>query len=208
MNLLLLGATGRVGHRFLELASRTDHRVTALVRDASRLPKGLGPRVRVLTGNVLEPGLVQRTLHDERYDAVVNVLGGGLARSSLVTDSTRLAAEAMRTEGVSRYAGISVLTLMPATVPGRVTAAVLGSTFLRHVDHDHHGALEALRQSDLDWVMVACGKIDDGPGGAPLTRAERFPGGYRAIDTGDVARELWRELETPEHHRAAVGVWA
>jgi putative NADH-flavin reductase len=206
VNVLVLGATGRVGHQFLELATTKEHQLTAIVRDPARLPK-VGPRVRVLTANVLERGVVDGVL-EGRYDAVVNLLGGGLARSTLVTDSTRLAVEAMTRRGVRRYAGISVLTLMPTTLAGRMTALVLGSTFLRHVDRDHRGALEALRGSSLDWVMVACGKINDGPGGGPLTRADQFPGGYRSIETGAVARELWRELEAPEHHAAAVGVWA
>lgn len=167
----------------------------------------MGASVRVVTGDVLAKDTIARVLADGPIDAIVNALGGGLERSTLVTDSTRLAVAAMQAAGVRRYAGISVLTLLPATLPGRVTAFVLGSTFLRHVDRDHRGALEALRAAEVDWVMVACGRINDRDGGRPLTRSNRFPGGYRSIDTGDVARELWREVLAPEHHRTAYGVW-
>lgn len=45
-------------------------------------------------------------------------------------------------------------------------------------------------------------------GGASLQRGDRFTGGYRKIEAGDVAREIWQEISTPEHHRTVFGAWA
>jgi len=166
---------------------------------APRIQTSTGiPPYSTLAGNVSQP---------RGYDAVVNVLGGGLAKSTVVTASTRLAVEALSSSATRRYVGISVLTLMPKNALGSFTAFVLSSTFLRNVDHDHSGAVELLTASTLDWTLVACGRIVDGHGGLAVKRSDRFTGGYRRIETGDVAREIWRELVTPEHHRAAFGAW-
>lgn len=136
-------------------------------------------------------------------------MGGDLAKSTVVTESTRLAIEALSaTEGV-RYMGVSVLTLLPVTPAGAATAFFLNSTVLREVDRDHSGALKLLQASQLDWTLVACGQIVDGHGGATLQRGDRFTwAGYRKIEAGDVAREIWQEISTPEHHRTVFGAWA
>ena len=206
MKVLLLGASGRVGREFITQSKGKGHAVSALVRK----PLGSGDwgnEITFLAGNALEPGLLNRIISKGSYDAVVNVLGGGLARSTVVTESTRLAVEALSSSTTRRYVGISVLTLMPKNILGFLTAVVLSSTFLRNVDHDHSGAIKLLAASTLDWTLVACGQIVDGHGGLNVKRSDRFTGGYRRIETGDVAREIWRELVTPEHHRTAFGAW-
>ena len=206
MKVLLLGASGRVGREFMTQAKGKGHAVSALVRK----PLGSGDwgdEIAFLAGNVLEPGLLNRTISKGGYDAVINVLGGGLAKSTVVTESTRLAVEALSSSATRRYVGISVLTLMPKNALGSFTAFVLSSTFLRNVDHDHSGAIKALAASTLDWTLVACGQIVDGHGGLNLKRSDRFTGGYRRIETGDVACEIWRELVAPEHHQTAFGAW-
>lgn len=205
MNILLLGASGRVGQEFLNQAKGKQHSITALMRkplDSS----SWGQDVKFIQGQVLEQGVLNRVIANDRFDALVNVLGGGLAKSTIVTDSTRLAIDALSTD--VRYVGISVLTLMPVTPLGAMTSLILSSTFLKEVDRDHSGALKQLQASSLDWTLVACGKIVDGNGGAKLQRADRFTGGYRQIETGDVAREIWREIMTPEHHQTAFGAWS
>lgn len=207
VSILLLGASGRVGQEFLHQAKGKGHAITALVR--TPLPAGhFGQEVKFIQGQVLEPGVLNRLVANERFAAVVNALGGGLAKSTVVTESTRLAIEALSaTEGV-RYVGVSVLTLLPVTPAGAATAFFLNSTVLREADRDHGGALKLLQASPLDWTLVACGQIVDGHGGASLQRGDRFTGGYRQIEAGDVAREIWREISTPEHHRTVFGAWA
>jgi len=207
MKILLLGASGRVGRHMMRQSQGNGSLVHALVRKPianGNFPDG----VTFIPGNIFEPGILKKIFAEEKYDAVVNVLGGGLEKSTVVTDSTRLVVESTSSLAPMRYVGISVLTLMPKNVPGSITAFILSSTFLKHVDRDHYGALESLRSSNLDWAMVACGRITDGEGGASITQSERFTGGYRQIQTGDVAREIWRELVDPKHHMIAFGAWA
>ena len=207
MNILLLGASGRVGREFLTQAKGAGHAITALVRKPLE-PKTWGDEVTFIEGNVLEQGVLSRVVAHGECNAVVNVLGGGLKKSTVVTESTRLALEALSAFRDTRYVGISVLTLMPKSVFGTLSASILSSTLLKNVDHDHSGAVALLQASSQDWTLVACGQIIDGRGGATLKHADRFIGGYRKIEAGDVAREIWREVVFPKHHRTAFGVWA
>ncbi len=202
MKILVLGATGNVGRNFIQQSNGKGHTIDAVVRKPVTTEG-----INYIQGNVLDAGVLIDILTKGNYDAVVNLLGGGLAKSTVLTDSTRLVADALSGKSSIRYVGISVLTLMPKTIPGHITAFILSNTFLRHVDRDHHGALESLKSSTLDWTMVACGQIVEGAGGAVLKRADKFTGGYRQIQMGDVAKEIWRELELPEHHKCAFGAW-
>jgi len=206
MNILLLGASGRVGRHVMKQSPGNPHRVHALVRKPIA-NENLADGVTFIQGNVFEPGILKRILLEGKYDAVVNGLGGGLGKSTVVTDSTRLVVESASSLAPIRYVGISVLTLLPKNFPGSMTAFILSSTLLKHVDRDHHGALESLKLSNLDWTMVSCGRITDGEGGASITHSERFTGGYRQIQTGDVAREIWSELVNPKHHMIAFAAW-
>ena len=207
MSILLLGASGRVGREFLDQAKGKGHSITALVRKPLD-PKTWGDKITFIEGNVLEPGVLFRIVATGTFNAVVNVLGGGLKQSTVVTESTRLALEALSASRDKRYVGISVLTLMPKTTFGAITGSILSSTLLKNVDHDHSGALALLQASSQDWTLVACGQIVDGRGGASLKHADRFIGGYRNIEAGDVAREIWREVVFPEHHQTSFAVWA
>ena len=75
MNILLLGASGRVGREFLDQAKGKGHPVTALVRKPLD-SKTWGDEVTFVAGNVLESGVLSRIVANGTYNAVVNVLGG------------------------------------------------------------------------------------------------------------------------------------
>jgi putative NADH-flavin reductase len=76
VRLSVFEATGRVGRRLLEYATRDGHSVRALVRDPGRLPAGLGGQH--VTGEVTNLGAVLAAI--EGSDAVLSALGGaGLA---------------------------------------------------------------------------------------------------------------------------------
>ena len=72
MKLLIIGATGRLGRELARRAAGRGHQTTALVRDTSRVMRQ-DERLRVVQGNVLDPGLVESAVRGQ--DAVVSALG-------------------------------------------------------------------------------------------------------------------------------------
>ncbi|MBK1655139.1 NAD(P)-dependent oxidoreductase [Allochromatium vinosum] len=71
MHIALFGATGGTGRQVLAQALEQGHRITALVRDPSKLTPH--PDLTLVTGDVLDPAAVARCLAGT--DAVVCVLG-------------------------------------------------------------------------------------------------------------------------------------
>jgi putative NADH-flavin reductase len=206
VNIFMLGATGRVGKKFLQLALAAGHTVTALVRDPSKVAPA--PSLTLFTGDVHDEVTLRASFCSGRWDAVVNVIGAEpLKPSTLVTDAARILVALCEETQTSRYLAISGTAEMPHTTIGRVTIAIMRRTPVGHGIRDHDGAFTIVAGSSLDWALVGCPWIKDGPGSATYTEAEVFPGGMKTIHPADVALALFRELETPAHHRQIFGIW-
>jgi len=74
MNLVVLGATGRIGRLVVEQALAAGHTVTALVRSPEKLAVR-DPNLHVVTGQATDPTALARVL--DRADALISTLGGG-----------------------------------------------------------------------------------------------------------------------------------
>lgn len=207
MKVFLVGATGRVGTEFLRLALTADHEVTALVRDPAKLTVS-DPRLKAVTGDLRDAAALDAAYCLGTWDVVVNLAGADpLKASTVVTDSARALvplAEAARTP---RYLGITGTAQMPKTFLGRISIAVLRRTPVRHAASDHDGALSVIKASTLDWTLVGCPWIKDGPTRGTFQQSTVFPGGMRRIHPGDVALALLEQLGHPASRGSIVGVW-
>jgi putative NADH-flavin reductase len=206
VNIFLLGATGRVGMEFLQLALAAGHTVSALVRDPSRI--AASPSLTLFTGDVYDDDAVSSSLRSATWDALVNVIGADpLKPSTLVTDAARVLVALCEETKTPRYVAISGTAEMPHTGIGGVTISIMRRTPVGHGIRDHDGAFEIVSASSLDWALVGCPWIQDGPGLGTYVTADVFPGGMKAIHPADVALALFREVETPAHHRQIFGIW-
>ncbi|MFE3029980.1 NAD(P)-dependent oxidoreductase, partial [Nocardia tengchongensis] len=98
MNVAIFGATGTIGRHVVTQALAAGHQVTVLVRDPAKLTV-THERLRAVTGDVLDPAAVERTVIGQ--DAVIVALGAG--RKGVVrAEGTRLIIEAMNRTGVKR----------------------------------------------------------------------------------------------------------
>ena len=202
----LLGATGRVGTEFLSLALTAGHSVSALVRDPSKV--AAAPSLTLFPGDLYDKAALRSSVVSGTWDAVVNVIGADpLQPSTLVTDSARALVSLCEETDSPRYLAISGTAEMPHTTIGGVAIAVMRRTPVGHGIRDHDGAFEIVSTSSLEWALVGCPWIKDGPGQGTYTTADVFPGGMKTIHPADVALALLHELENPAHHRQIFGVW-
>ncbi len=207
MNVFLVGATGRTGGELLQRVVAAGHRVTALVRNPSKLARS-HESLRVAAGSVTDRPSVAKAFALDRWDAVVNVAGADpLKPSTLVTDSARALVAVAEEAKVARYVGITGTAQMPKTLRGRIGIAVLRLTPVRHAARDHDGAFAIVRASTLDWALVGCPWIKDGPSVGTFRSSTVFPGGLKTIHPGDVALALFQELTSPSIHRGIRGIW-
>lgn len=205
MRIALFGATGRVGGRFLEYALAEFHTVRALVRDPMKLTPR--PGLEILQGDVLDRRAVERTVGG--IDAVVSGLGGagiedpGEAQSQ----GMRNIVAAMRVSGVKRVLGVAGAGILDSAKGGlRHDLPGFPANF-KKVSARHQEAWEAMRDSGLEWTMLAAPDIVPGKRtGVYRTLVDRLPEKTKNISVEDVADFLLREMTAREHLRKRAGV--
>jgi putative NADH-flavin reductase len=209
MNVVLLGATGKVGGPILAELLDRGHRVTAVVRDASRLPTGSAALAH-REGDVFDPA----------------VLDGALPGADAVVCAVALRDPAQRertpelllrtVSAAAARAGVRLLTMGGAgslrtgdgvdlvDTPGFPEVAKPESLGFRAALHE----LLERAPADLDWTMLSPPTSIEVAG--PRTGRYRTADdtlltdehGASRISAADLAAALVDELETPKHPRA------
>ncbi len=207
MNILILGATGRVGAEAVRLAAKRGHVVTAFVRDPDKFRNQPGGDLaKIAVGDLSRPDSLDAALA-EKIDAVLNAVGvDPLKPSTFVTDAARTVTQAMKRAGLTRYVAVSGTACMKKTAMGRVAEAILSITPVRHALRDHRGAFDIVTQADLVWTLAGCPWIADIPAG-PYREHDIFPGGMKKIAPADVADFLTRTVDQPAYYQRIVGIW-
>lgn len=187
MNILILGATGRVGHRVLEQALKDGHRVTALVRSPEKIASQsefLSP----IQGNVCSEGDLYRAMQVTEAEVVISCLGtdGG----STLTESMPLIIQAMKAHHVKRVitigtAGILQSREYPGLLRYESPESRRSST---RAAKEHRKAWEMLASSGLDWTVVCPTYLPDGEAtGEYRIEKDYLPEGGMSITVGDTA---------------------
>ena len=230
MKLALIGATGFVGSRVLQEASRRGHEITAVVRDVRRLPALPGVEARQadvqdadqLAAAVTGHEAVLSCFHPGGHDPVADQ---GLYRD--IVEGTRSIIAGVKRAGVGRLVyvgGCGSLYVRPGTmlVDDR---ELLASNFKSGRPEGTYpppakkpsldiplGARMAFylfdREKDLEWTFLSPSRFLGDFGGA--TGRIRYggedlllePDGTPArVDVADLAIAMLDEVETPRHLR-------
>jgi putative NADH-flavin reductase len=204
MHLAVFGGTGRVGGRFIEYALADGHTVKALARDAGKLAPRAG--LEVVQGDVLDAATVASVIAGA--DAVVSGLGGagvddpGEAQSQ----GMRNIVAGMQQRGVRRVLGVAGGGILNSTEGGLRHDQPTFPAVFKKVSSRHKEAWHAMRDSNLDWTMIATGDIVPGERtGVYRTLEEYLPEGGRRISVEDVADFLLRALRDGLHLQKRVG---
>lgn len=204
MLIALFGATGRVGGRVLEYALAEGHRVRALVRDATKLTsrEGLG----IVQGDVLDAPTVARVVAGT--DAVISGLGGaGVADpGEAQSQGMRNIIDGMKAHGVRRVLGVAGGGILDSPEGGLRHDQPSFPVVFKKVSDRHKEAWHAMRESGLDWTMIATGDIVPGTRtGVYRSTEDMLPLGARKISVEDVADFLLKALRDGMHLRKRVG---
>lgn len=194
-SIALLGATGNVGSRLLDEALSRGHRVTALVRDPTRLAPRDG--LSVVAGDVIQPDSGQAL-------AGCAVLISSLRFATIASASLIAFARATGIPRLLVVGGAASLALPDGT---RLFDAPAFPAEYRGEAGAGIATLDALRAvSDLDWVFVSPQMVF-----APGERTGQFRLGHDAllfdaagdsrISYEDFAVALLDEVERPAHHQ-------
>lgn len=199
MKVLLLGATGFSGKQVLQNIFPTEHEITVLVRDPSKLGDS-DHSLRIVAGDVMNPVVLAKALQGQ--DAVLNCLGiGGKGNGKLNTflsDSTTLLTQTMEKEGVKRLIAMSNVGAGDSAAfhPWMFKKFIL-PYFMKwlHVIIEEKNKMEGIiTQSSLQWTIVRCPDIRDTKSTGSVLATTTGAGLKMSIPKGDMADFLIGQL--------------
>lgn len=191
----MFGASGGTGRQVVTQGLDAGHRVTAFVRNPSRLPlKRDG--LRVVQGDAVQRDRVEEAILGQ--EAVISCLGHDRYSShDFQTVWIGHAIEAMRDQRVDRLLLQTGISISDPRDPFSVRRAVMDRLvrlFSGPMVRDAERAVALLRNSALNWTVVRCPRLVDTPGtGAP--RVGYIKVGLRgALPRSDAAAFLLSQL--------------
>jgi uncharacterized protein YbjT (DUF2867 family) len=210
MKLTVFGATGGIGGQVVRQALDAGHKVTAVVRDATRFDLR-HPALDVATVPGLTDPEVLRPVLDGS-DVVISGVGPrGRKDGPVASTATRGILRAMEASSVRRLVAVSAVPVGPVppddSFLNRRLLLPFISTLLRDVYADLAEMEREIERSATEWTIVRPPKLVD----KPLTAKYRtvvganVPRGY-TVSRADVAHAMLAVLADPTTIRQAVGV--
>jgi uncharacterized protein len=201
MDILMLGATGRTGHRAVNEALAKGHDVTALVRRSGSAPEGTAE----LVGDATDETLLKEALSDK--DALLIALAGSPQQGyEVLSQAAEAAVKAMQPNAVTRVVTIGQSSILEAD-DGDYRGKNLAPEF-RPIFAAHLAAYKTYAKSGLDWTILCPANLPDGDYTGDFEwEIEALPKdlGFTAY-TGDVAHLMIDVLDRPETFGKRLGV--
>lgn len=204
MNILILGATGRVGSQIVTFALHDRHHVTVLVRNPEKILINNG-NLTVFQGNVLNKDDIVRVM--QGIDVVISALNTD--GTTTLSESMPLIIEAMENEGIKRIitigtAGILQSRTTPNSLRYQSSESKQKST---RAAKEHHKVYDLLKKSTLDWTIVCPTYLPDGERVGKYRIAQNYlPEGGVEISVPDTAEFTCRQIKANDHIKARVGI--
>lgn len=162
MKIMVVGATGPTGQQIVQQALAQGHEVTALVRNPDKFELQ-HDRLHVIKGDVLNPDSLQTAI--SRQQAVVSSLGSKLSFKpmTLLSDGTKNLIQAMEQQGVRRFVCITGMGAGDSKGHGGfVYDKLILPLVLKEVYKDKDRQEAAIRDSNLDWIVVRPAQLTNG----------------------------------------------
>ncbi|MDV2884753.1 SDR family oxidoreductase [Alkalihalophilus pseudofirmus] len=204
MNILILGATGRVGSHILTHALQDGHHVTVLVRTPEKVQIN-SENLTIVQGNVLNKNDIVRAM--DGIDVVISALNTD--GTTTLSESMPLIIKAMENEGIQRIitigtAGILQSRITPNILRYQSSESKRKST---RAAEEHHKVYDILKQSSLDWTIVCPTYLPDGEREGKYRIERNFlPEGGMEITVPDTAEFTYRQIESNDHVQSRVGI--
>nr|WP_263326975.1 SDR family oxidoreductase [Neobacillus sp. Marseille-Q6967] len=204
MNILILGATGRVGSQIVTYALHDRHHVTVLVRTPEKFLIN-NENLTIIQGNVLNKDDIVRAMHG------INVVISALNTDGTTTlsESMPLIIEAMENEGIKRIitigtAGILQSRITPNSLRYQSSESKQKST---RAAKEHHKVYDMLKQSTLEWTIVCPTYLPDGERVGKYRIDRNFlPEGGAEISVPDTAEFTFKQIKASDYIKSRVGI--
>ncbi|MGG0788606.1 MULTISPECIES: NAD(P)-dependent oxidoreductase [Bacillaceae] len=204
MNILILGATGRVGGHLVTYGLQDRHHVTVLARTPEKIGMN-DANLTIIQGNVLIKDDIGRAMHG--IDVVISALNTD--GTTTLSASMPLIIEAMENEGIQRIitigtAGILQSRTTPNTLRYQSSDSKRRST---RAAKEHHKVYEMLKQSTLQWTIVCPTYLPDGESiGTYRVEGDFLPENGAEISVPDTAEFAFSQIKSSDYLKSRVGI--
>lgn len=204
MNILILGATGRVGGQILKYALHDCHHVTVLVRTPEKIQL-TNKNLTIIQGNVLNNDDITRSIQGN--EVVISALNTD--KSTTLSESIPLIINAMVNEGIKRIITIGTAGILQS----RITPNLLRYQSIEsrrkstRAAEEHHIVFNQLKQSDLEWTIVCPTYLPDGDHLGKYRIERNFlPFDGVEISVEDTAEFAYRQIHSTDYFKTRVGI--
>ncbi len=221
MKLVILGATGGVGHHLVASATSRGDDVLIVARDTTRLPDHWACRVAEIDLATAQPKSLQTAVAGA--DAVLSALGArGAADHGILAAAATQVLAAMQETGVRRYLGISAAPVSTTPSPARPTPPrhdpgddLLTRTVMMPIVKrlfapvyaDSALMEDAVRASGLDWTIVRPPRLTNKRGtGHYRTSIDQNVRRGRSISRPDLAQFMLDAISQPYTVGHTIGI--
>jgi putative NADH-flavin reductase len=210
MKITVFGGTGRIGGHVLRQAIEAGHKVTAVVRDPTRLPVRDTALEVVTVPGLAEPEALVPAL--DGSEAAISAVGPSSPRAVTVASSTvRAILAALDRSGVRRFVAVSAMPVGPVPAgeswANRRILYPLVRTVLRGIYSDLATMEEEIAHSSTEWTVLRPPRLVNRP---TTGRYRTVIGGNvpraRTMRHADVAHLMLSVLDQPATIRQVVGV--
>jgi putative NADH-flavin reductase len=205
LNLLILGATGRIGGHLMTEALARGHAVTAFARTPGKLAIA-HPRLTVVAGNVRDAAALAQAIPG--HDAVISALGAkraGETPDMLEVGMTNTIA-AMQAANVRRLFVVASAGILQRDADTLRRDAPGYPEVFRVGSGAHLAAYQRLVASGLDWTVLCPPELGEGPAGPYEVLVDYLPDGPKRIAMASAAGFALDALEQGRYVRQRVGI--
>ena len=206
MEIVIFGATGRVGRHLVSQALLRDLNVRAFGRNVHQLPDK-DSRLDLVKGAVFDEKDVLDVVRG--CNAVLTSMDGNLTgNDKTLSLGTKNIIAQMKKAGVQRIVALSSQAILNAPEGGLLLERKDFPEEFIHMALEHQQAWQYLKASGLTWTLVCAPKIEEGdPTGKFIAEADFFPeDAHSQIYSGDLALFMLEVLEKDRYPNQRVGV--
>ncbi|WHY54784.1 NAD(P)-dependent oxidoreductase [Peribacillus simplex] len=204
MNILILGATGRVGGQLVTYSLQDRHHVTVLVRTPGKIGMN-NANLTIIQGNVLNKDDIVRAMHG--IDVVFSALNTD--GTTTLSESMPLIIEAMENEGIQRIITIGTAGILQSRTTPNILRYQSRESKQRstRAAKEHHKVYEMLKQSTLQWTIVCPTYLPDGESvGTYRVEGDFLPENGVEISVPDTAEFAFSQIKTSDYLNSRVGI--
>lgn len=204
MNILIFGATGRVGSQIVNYALQDGHKVTAFVRNPEKIQIN-NENLSIFQGNVLNKKDIASAM--QSIDVVISALNTD--GTTTLSESMPYIIEAMKNKKIQRIITVGTAGILQS----RITPNLLryqsseSKRKITRAAEEHHKVYELLKQTTLDWTIVCPTYLPDGERvGEYRVERDLLPVDGVKISVSDTAEFTYKQIYNDEYIKSRVGI--